>query len=89
MADFAVAGSVPGQADRNPRGLERGHRVEAIKFVESGQGGLTDGIALYQIAQAPAIKDDEDDRCIHCVCFFKIKSLRYFHHSISHVFLTK
>lgn len=61
VTDFAVAGSVPGETDGNPRCLEGDHRIETAYLVECRESGFFDGVALDAIGKTPAIENDEND----------------------------
>lgn len=70
VADFAVAGSVPGETDRNPRCLESDHRIETAYLIECWESGFFDGVALNAIGETPAIENDENDGFVWFhVCF--------------------
>jgi hypothetical protein len=74
MAHFAVALSVPREADSNPRGLKGGHGIKSVEFVESGEMGFADGVSLGVGAEPPPVEDNEYNGSIHRSVKFKVKS---------------
>jgi len=65
VADFGVAHVVVGgHADGGSVGLERGVGAVGHEPVEIGLPGGADKIALFVLAEAHAVHDDEDDRAL-------------------------
>src|SRR5688572_23033459 len=62
MTRFRIACFTPGETNLYAGRSERGCRIVTGKFLESGCLGSSHSITLFNKANAPAIKDNNDQR---------------------------
>lgn len=73
VSHFAVSRFPPGKTDGGAGGLDKGEGIVAIKFVDSGFFGVTDGVSFVGSALAPSVKNNKNNRFVrHIFSFYGV-----------------